>query len=228
VFPARMSRHECPGTNAKPQHVGINAASGEGAVRRSASRLQRKAFFDRMLFPKFLSAADNLSAKACRPRLRMSPLRRRHRAATFVVAAARIVDRKPRRIHNRAAVARMRSLADTAGMRRLPGGRQRQRDKVPHNREQQQKSGSQAMHASRENPNKKIQTTKCAQHRTNSQTHASQWAWEGHGALEAAVKLRSTRVWKGTSLRDCGKTHTCVQYRGRAALQRRVKPPKSA
>jgi hypothetical protein len=56
------------------------------------------------------------------------------------------MNREPRRIRYDAAVARMRRLADTASMRLPRRNRQRQWDEVSHQHEQQQKSGSQAMH----------------------------------------------------------------------------------
>ena len=127
----------------------IDFASGEGAIRRSASGQWCEAFLGGRIFLKFSNAgADESPADAPRARLRMSPLRGRHRAAAIVVAAARIVNREPRGIHDGRAVARMRCLADTAGMRLLRHGRQRQRDETPHDGEQQQKSGSQTMHVS--------------------------------------------------------------------------------
>jgi hypothetical protein len=67
----------------------------------------------------------------------MSPLRSCHRAAAIVVAAVGIVNRGPRGIHDSPAVARMRRLAHTAGMRLLRHRRQRQRDKISHDGEQQ-------------------------------------------------------------------------------------------
>jgi hypothetical protein len=98
---------------------------------------------------KFRNAgADEWPTNARGARLRMSRLRGRHRAAAIVVAAAGIVNRGPRGIHDRPAVARMRRLAHTAGMRLLGHGRQRQRDKIAHDDEQQQKPGSQTMHVS--------------------------------------------------------------------------------
>jgi hypothetical protein len=132
------------------QRVEINSASGEGAIRRSAAGLQRETFFDRRIFPKFRNAANLFPAEACGSWLRMGPVGRRHRPATIVVTAAGIMNRLPRRIRHATAVAQartvMRRLADTAGMRLPRRNRQRQRDEVPHQHEQQQKSGSQAMH----------------------------------------------------------------------------------
>jgi len=65
-----------------------------------------------------------------------------------MVTAARIVNRQPRRFCDPAAVARMRRLTNTAGMRLPRRNRQRQWDEVPHHHEQQKKSGSQAIHIS--------------------------------------------------------------------------------
>jgi hypothetical protein len=65
----------------------------------------------------------------------------------------------------------MRRLSDTTGMRLRRRRRQRQRDEVPHQREQQQKSGSQAMHISG-SAGVSPAVAKFAQHRTKSRALA--------------------------------------------------------
>jgi hypothetical protein len=132
------------------QRVGINTASGEGAIRkrRSAARLQRVTFSDRRVLPQFHNAANHFPAETCRAWLRMCPVGHRYRTATIVVTATRIVNHQPRRFCDPAAVAGMRRLTNTAGMRLPRRNRQRQWDEVPHQHEQQKKSGSQAMHIS--------------------------------------------------------------------------------
>jgi hypothetical protein len=129
--------------------------------------LQRETLSDRRILPNFHNAADHFPAEACRSWLRMSPVSRRYRTATIVVTTAGIVNRKPRRFCNPAAVAQaravMRSLSDTAGMRLSRRNRQRQRDEVPHQHEQQKKSGSQAMHISG-SAGVAPAISKCAQH----------------------------------------------------------------
>lgn len=144
-----MPPHECLIANQQDERAGINTASGEGTIRRSASGLQREPFSGRRVFLKFRNAADHFPAEGRHSRLRVSPLRRRYGAAAIVVTTACIMNRKPRRVRDRAPMARTRRRAHTAGMRFLRRGRQRQRDKVPHQHEQQQKSGSQAMHGFR-------------------------------------------------------------------------------
>jgi hypothetical protein len=64
-----------------------------------------------------------------------------------LVAAASRVDEKLIGFRGRGIVAVMNCLPDAAGMRLCRGGRQGQRGEVPHERNAQQKSGDQAMHA---------------------------------------------------------------------------------
>ena len=110
--------------------------------------MQRETFSDRRVLPKFPKAANHFPAETCRSWLRMCPVGHRYRTATIMVTAARIVNRQPRRFCDPAAVAGMRRLTKTAGMRLPRRNRQRQWDEVPHHHEQQKKSGSQAIHIS--------------------------------------------------------------------------------
>jgi hypothetical protein len=65
----------------------------------------------------------------------------------------------------------MRRLADTAGMWLSRRNRQRQRDEVPHQHEQEKKSGSQAMHISG-SAGVSPAVARFAQHRTKSRALA--------------------------------------------------------
>jgi hypothetical protein len=136
-----MPRHKC-----LDERVGINAASGEGAVGRSARRLMSENLREWRVLLQFRNASpQESSAKVGGAGLGMSRLRGCHRPATIVVTASRIAHRKPRRIRH-SAVAGMCSLAHAAGMR-LPSRRgQRHRDEIPRDGKQQQKSRSQAIH----------------------------------------------------------------------------------
>jgi hypothetical protein len=133
--------------------------------------LQRETFTDWRVFPKFQNPVNLFSADARRSWLRVGPLGRRHRTAAIVVTATGIMNRVPRRIRHATAVARVRRLAHTAGMRLSRRNRQRQRDEVPRQHEQKKKSGSQAMHIS-SSAGVLPAVAKFAQHRTNSRAVA--------------------------------------------------------
>jgi len=89
------------------------------------------------------------------PRLGMRPLRSGQGAAAVVVAASESADGRLRRIHQRRIVAMVRH-AKTAGTRWRSGGRQRERNEGSDEREQEQKSGGQALHADCVNPNPNV------------------------------------------------------------------------
>ncbi len=87
-----------------------------------------------------------LRAEDAYRRMRVRPSHRGYGAAAVVVTTTRIVDDTSGGIGDRRIVAVMNRLPEAAGMRRRSGGRQRYRGEIPHEREQQQQSGSQAMH----------------------------------------------------------------------------------
>lgn len=77
----------------------------------------------------------------------MGPLRFGYCAATIVVAASRILKHRFFRMRDRRFMAMMRAFATTAGMRRRGFGRDRHRKRSSEKRDQEQKSGSNPLHA---------------------------------------------------------------------------------
>ncbi len=100
-----------------------------------------------------LPRSDGLQEGFSRSRLRMSPLSNSDGAAKIMVGAARVADDTTLGSCAQRILAVMNSLAQAACMRRRGSSRERQRDKISHQREQQQQSGGQAMHASSRNKN---------------------------------------------------------------------------
>jgi len=95
---------------------------------------------------------DAVATEICGRIRRMSPLSRGRGAATTMIAAVGIANRRPSFVRRKRIVTLMR-LADAAGMRGRSYGRHRQRKKISREREEQQQSGSQTMHVSCESYN---------------------------------------------------------------------------
>ena len=96
-----------------------------------------------------------------------SPTGSSHGATAIAVTATGILDYGSPGLGGQRIVAVM-SLPDAASMLRFGSNRQHQWNKVPHQRKEQQESGDQPMHSMYE-----PETTRCAQHRTESRTVAS-------------------------------------------------------
>ena len=82
------------------------------------------------------------------PGLRTGPKRCGRSAAAIMVTATGAMDLQAARLSARRAVALVR-FADAAGVRRRSSSRERQRNKISDKRDEQQKSGCQALHAFR-------------------------------------------------------------------------------
>jgi hypothetical protein len=89
---------------------------------------------------------DRQLRESCDRRAGLSRLRGRNRTGAILAAARAAADRES--LSFSGAVAWMRGLSDTAGMRRGRRRRQRERKKISGKREQQQKSSGQTLHVS--------------------------------------------------------------------------------
>ncbi len=93
---------------------------------------------------------DRVQEEQCQFGLRVGPLSAGNGAAAIVITTAGIANNKPGGIPGGCFVAMMlmRSFTEAAGMRRGGRYRQRERNKVSREREEQQQSGGQALHTS--------------------------------------------------------------------------------
>jgi len=94
-----------------------------------------------------LADCNSLQEKGGKPRLRVGPLSGGDGAAAIVVAAAGIANYVLEGDGDGRCMAGMRRFARTTCMRRCGGNRKRNWDEVSREREEQQPSGGQAVHA---------------------------------------------------------------------------------
>jgi hypothetical protein len=99
---------------------------------------------------------NSVQEERCQFGLRVGPLSRGDSAAAIVITTAGIANEKLGGIPVGWFVAVMRSFTDAAGMRRRDSYRQRERNNVSREREEQQQSGGQAMHGFRESGTSKF------------------------------------------------------------------------